>query len=126
MTIFQMERTMRLTFLTTGIAILVAVGIWQVRAAQESREKQKSTPDTADLRKHGAYLVNSVMLCTDCHTPQDDQGKPDRSRLLRGTTIPVRPKKETKNWADEAPDITGSGLAGKWSEEQLVKFLMTG
>ena len=117
---------MRLKYLTIGIAILVAIGIWQVRAAQESKAKQKSSPDTADLRKHGAYLVNAAILCGDCHTPQDNQGMPDRARLLQGTSLPIRPKKETKNWADESPDITSRGLAGKWSEEGMIKFLMTG
>jgi hypothetical protein len=117
---------MRLNTLTVGIAVLVAVGIWQVRATQESGSRQTSGPDAASLRKHGDYLVNAVMLCGDCHTPQDDRGRPDRTRPLRGTTLPIRPKKETENWADESPDITGGGLAGKWSEGEMVKFLTTG
>src|SRR5207245_6227222 len=104
---------MRLKYPTFGIAILVAIGIWQVRAAQEPGAKQKSGPDAAGLRKHGDYLVNAVVLCGDCHTPQDKGGLPDRARLLRGTSLPIRPKKETKNWADESPDITSRGLAGK-------------
>src|SRR5262245_16379450 len=65
-------------------------------------------------------------MCGDCHTPPDDRGRPDRTRLLRGTTVPIRPNKETRDWADESPDITGSGLAGEWGEEAMVKFLTTG
>jgi mono/diheme cytochrome c family protein len=117
---------MRLPCLVVGTAALVAAGVWQARAAPEPRAKQPSGPDTADLRKHGAYLVNAAILCGDCHTPQDDRGMPDRARLLRGATLPIRPKKEIKNWAAESPDITGSGLAGKWGEEEMVKFLTTG
>ena len=117
---------MRLKCLTVGIAALVAVGIWHLRAEQGPGAKQKGGADTADLRKHGDYLVNAAILCSDCHTPQNDRGAPDRTRLLQGATVPFRPKKETKNWADEAPDITGGGLAGKWSEEEMVKFLTTG
>ncbi len=117
---------MRFKCLVVGMAFFVAAGIWQVRAAQKPGAKRESSPDTADLLRHGHYLITAVILCGDCHTPQDVRGQPDRSRLLRGTTLPIRPKKETKNWADESPDITGRGLAGKWSEEEMVKFLRTG
>lgn len=109
-----------------GIAVLVAVGIWQARAAQEPVAKQEGDSDTADLLKHGDYLVNRVSMCADCHTPKDDQGKLDSARSLRGSTISIRPKEETKLWADTAPDITGEGLVAKWSEEEMVKFLTTG
>jgi hypothetical protein len=117
---------MRPKCLTLAVAILAAIAVWQVRAAQEPRAKQKGGADAAGLREHGAYLVNAAILCGDCHTPQDARGLPDRARLLRGATLPIRPKKETKNWVDEAPDITSRGLAGKWGEEGMVKFLMTG
>jgi len=117
---------MRCNCLAAGVAVLVAVGIWQVRAGLESDAKKERNPNSADLLKHGDYLVNKALLCGDCHTPQDDQGKFDRTRLLQGATLPIRPKKEMKNWAGESPDITGSGLAGKWSEETMIKFLTTG
>jgi len=125
-TFFRKRTCMRVTFLTIGIAILLAAGIWQVQAVQKPPANQKSVPDDANLRKHGEYLVNAAILCGDCHTPQNDQGKPDRTRLLRGARIPIQPKKEVNDWADESPDITGSGLAGKWSEEETVHFLTTG
>ena len=31
-----------------------------------------------------------------------------------------------KKWETKVPNITSSGVAGKWSEERLVKFLSTG
>ena len=117
---------MRLKYLAVGLAVLVAVVLWQARADQEPGAKQKGGPGDADLIKRGDYLVNAAILCSDCHTPQDDRGKPDRARLLRGSTLPIRPKKETKDWADEAPDITSRGLAGEWGEEGMIKFLTTG
>lgn len=116
---------MRVKCLTVALAVLVAVGVWQVRAAQGPGAKPQTGADAAAL-KHGAYLVNAAILCGDCHTPQDAKGKPDKARHLRGSTLPIRPKKEMKDWVDEAPDITSRGLAGKWGEQALVKFLMTG
>jgi len=117
---------MRLKCLAVGIALLVAIGVWPVGACQEPAAKKEGGPNTADLLQHGDYLVNAALLCGDCHTPQDDRGQPDRSRRLHGGTLTIRPKKETKDWVDEAPDITGGGLAGMWSEEEMVKFLSTG
>jgi mono/diheme cytochrome c family protein len=107
---------MRLKYCAAGLAVLIAVGLWQVRAA----------PDAADLTKHGEYLVSRVAQCGDCHTPRDAKGEPDRSRMLRGATLGFVPRKKTEHWADMSPDITGSGVAGKWSEEQMIKFFTTG
>jgi hypothetical protein len=121
-----MEGVMRFKFIAVGIVILTAAGVWQVRAGQESGAKKEGSRDTAEMVRHGEYLVSSASMCGDCHTPQDDQGKPDRTKLLRGATLPIRPTKQIRNWADESPDITGGGLVGEWSEEEMVKFLMTG
>lgn len=116
---------MRLKRLLAGTALVVAVGVWQVRAEQGSGAKKEGGPD-ADLRKHGEYLVNRVAMCGDCHTPRDAKGEPDKSKMLRGATLGIVPKKKTEHWAEKAPDITGGGLAGKWKEEELVKLLTTG
>jgi mono/diheme cytochrome c family protein len=117
---------MRHQCLAVGLAVLAAVGVWHLLAGQESGADAEGRRDAADLVQHGEYLVTSVAMCGDCHTPQDDRGGPDRKRLLRGTTLPIRPKKEMQDWADESPDITGAGLAGKWGEAAMVKFLSTG
>src|SRR5438309_1555588 len=114
---------MRLQFLTVGIAMLIALGIWQVRADQGAGAKAQGGAGDAALLKHGAYLVNEVAHCSHCHTPPDAKGQPDRSRLLRGATLGIVPKQKTENWADMAPDITSRGLAGKWGEAAMVKFL---
>ena len=50
----------------------------------------------------------------------------DRARLLQGAVLPIKPKEPTEQWAGKSPDITHSGLAGMWSEAEMVKFLTTG
>src|SRR5947209_3999746 len=105
---------MRFQRLGVGVAVLVAVGMWQVQAGQGPGAQSRGSPGTADLIKHGDYLVNEVAHCSHCHTAPGAQGRPDRSRLLRGATLEIVPKQETKNWAGKSPDITSAGLAGKW------------
>ncbi len=117
---------MRFQRLAVGIGILAVAVLWQVRAGQGNATTKQGSQDKAELVKHGKYLVSSVTMCGDCHTPRDDRGQPDQSRLLRGATLSIRPKTEIKGWTDESPDITASGLAGEWSEEEMVELLTTG
>jgi fructose 5-dehydrogenase cytochrome subunit len=112
---------MRIIRISVCAAVLLAAGAWLARADGQPRAKG----DDALITK-GEYLVNEVAHCSHCHTPQDDKGQPDRARLLQGASLPIQPKKKTGKWADEAPDITGSGLAGMWTEADMVKFLKTG
>jgi mono/diheme cytochrome c family protein len=130
-----MEAIMRLKYFTLGSAILIVFAVWQVASSQVAPrpEPRPAAPGQeigpaapADLLKHGAYLVNSVAMCGDCHTPRDNKGMPDRTRPLAGMTLPIQPKAETNTWADQSPNISATGLAGKLTEEQAVKFLMTG
>ncbi|MGH7899992.1 MAG: hypothetical protein ACREQQ_18700, partial [Candidatus Binatia bacterium] len=41
--------------------------------------------------ERGRYLVESVAMCQECHTPRDDKGELDRSRWLRGGVHGYRP-----------------------------------
>jgi len=117
---------MRSCWVGIGAVVLVVAGIWSARAGQKSPPGAEPKGEDAALVRHGDYLVNEVAHCSHCHTPSDDKGRPDKSRLLQGATLPIRPKGETKDWAGKSPDITGGGLAGKWSEADMVKFLTTG
>jgi len=105
---------------------LLAAGFWLSPSGQQPA---LGADKDSEAVKTGEYLVTAFALCSDCHTPQDDKGQPNRKRMLQGvSSLPIKPKKEMKekDWADMSPDITRSGLAGKWKEEDLVKFLTTG
>ena len=110
--------------LSIGLAAfaLLAAAIWQVSA----QDRPAAKGNDAMLIKHGEYLVTEVAHCGHCHTPQDAKGQPDQTRLLQGATLPFLPKEKTTNWAGKSPDITRSGLAGEWSEADMIKFLTTG
>jgi mono/diheme cytochrome c family protein len=76
--------------------------------------------------KRGEYLVTVVGQCQECHTPRNDKGVLETSKHLQGGTLWFTPKMKFKKWENKVPDITSSGIAGKWEEAELVKFFSTG
>ncbi len=84
-------------------------------------ERAPFRPDPARSAEwnRGAYLVNHLAHCGECHTPRNALGAPKRALLFAG-----------------APDIEG-GIApnitpdeetgiGKWSESAIVEMLKSG
>ena len=64
----------------------------------------------------GAYLVQALGHCGECHTPRNFMGGPKRDRLLAGGKGP-----EGKNVAN----LTPTGLK-KWNDKELREFLISG
>lgn len=93
---------------TVIAACLTAVGADVVAAADAAR---------------GEYLVNSVAMCVQCHTPRTEDGELDRSRLLQGGVIPVRPPNYPIEWAMEPPALAGLAAVPR---AKLVSILTTG
>lgn len=77
-------------------------------------------PDQSSARNRGAYLVNAVTHCGECHTPRNLLGGFKKSRHLAGNPRGVD---DTK-----APNITPDRKTGigKWTENDLVYYLGTG
>lgn len=68
----------------------------------------------------GAYLVQGLGHCNECHAPRDSLGGSQSKPSLAGGQIPAQ------NWY--APDLStqaNGGLAG-WSEQDIVDLLKTG
>ncbi len=108
------------------LVALAAAGAWRARAGQEAATTAKEGQDDAALVKRGEYLVTKVAMCVDCHTPRNDDDKPDKTRMLQGAPLTTKPVDEDDIWSDEAPDVTRSGMLGDWGEEGMIKFLSTG
>jgi mono/diheme cytochrome c family protein len=66
----------------------------------------------------GAYLVDALGHCGDCHTPRNFMGATIASRRFEGATI--------DRWY--APNITAEALAktNHWDKTQLIAFLKRG
>jgi mono/diheme cytochrome c family protein len=105
------------------VLVTAAAVLWRAPAAGQAKGDNKKD----EAVKRGAYLVNHVAQCGNCHTPRNSEGELDATRHLQGAPVWFKPTKiKFKKWEDTAPDLTPSGLASKWSEEKLVKFLSTG
>ena len=75
-------------------------------------------PNKSEEVNRGAYLVEGLGHCGECHNQHNVLGASDWSGKLKGGEI--------QGWY--APNITSSGSqgVGAWTDEQLVTFLKSG
>jgi mono/diheme cytochrome c family protein len=76
----------------------------------------RPTAGVAPAVSRGAYLVQALGHCGECHTPRNFLGGPQRERFLAGGTGPD---------GDSAPNLTPSGI-GHWNDADLRELLTTG
>ncbi len=103
-----MSASRLLTLVAHATLTLFAVGISAARA---------ETPV-----ERGAYLVNTIMTCNNCHTPIGPKGPDFDKALSGGLTFDVPPFTVT------APNITQdkeTGIGG-WSDAEIKTLLRTG
>jgi mono/diheme cytochrome c family protein len=91
------------------------VGLWKLLFLDGA----PFSPDAARSAQwnRGAYLVNSLGHCAECHSPRNFLGGIKASQRFAGG-----PNPEGKGWV---PNITQKGLA-EWSEKDIGYFLETG
>ncbi len=80
----------------------------------------KPDPGKSDQWNRGAYLVQGLGHCNECHTQRDSLGGIKKDQHLTGGQIPAL--------AWYAPDLStqeGGGLAG-WHAQDIVDLLKTG
>lgn len=80
----------------------------------------KSGPLPPELKasaavNRGAYLVQALGHCGECHTPRNFLGARKKERAFAGAKLP----------GGLAPNLTPTGLK-KWTDAQLASFLRTG
>jgi mono/diheme cytochrome c family protein len=81
-------------------------------------------PDADDPAARGAYLVNSVMGCTDCHTPVDPAtGAPQLDKYLAGRQPYEGPWGIVYGGNITPHDETG---LGSWSDEEVKRAIISG
>lgn len=75
-----------------------------------------NAPGVSDVINRGAYLVQALGHCGECHTPRNFLGGPRKSRFLAGGKGPE---------GNDIPNLTPTGLK-KWSDKELQDFLVIG
>lgn len=93
-------------------------GIWK-RLFFKPGPMQPS-PDQSPAWNRGAYLVDAVAHCGECHTPRNLLGGFKKSRYLAGNPHGVDDAKVPNVTPDRKTGI------GKWTENDLVYYLETG
>ncbi len=73
-------------------------------------------PGLSPALNRGAYLVQALGHCGECHTPRNFLGAPKKSRFLAGGQAPDGKK---------VPNLTPARLK-KWSDQELNDYLATG
>ena len=90
--------------------------------AQTRSNRADSKPDSKLLQR-GQYIVESVAMCGQCHTPRDSNGVPDRSKELNGAALWINPAAPSVNWPLQAPRIAGNPPG---TDEEMIRLLTTG
>jgi mono/diheme cytochrome c family protein len=91
------------------------IGIWKLLFMDGKPFFPDSTRSAQWNR--GAYLVNSLGHCAECHSPRNFLGG-----IIAAQRFAGGPNPEGKGWV---PNITQKGLAD-WSESDIAYFLETG
>ena len=73
-------------------------------------------PGLSDVANRGAYLVQALGHCSECHTPRNFFGGPKKSRFLAGGKGPD---------GKDVANLTPARLK-KWSDKDLQDLLTTG
>ncbi|HKR75692.1 MAG TPA: cytochrome c [Rhodanobacter sp.] len=90
------------------------------RALYFREGEYRPDPGKSAAWNRGAYLVQGLGHCNECHAPRNALGAVERDRFLAGGEIPAQ------HWY--APDLgmqAHGGLAG-WSTQDVVDLLRTG
>jgi mono/diheme cytochrome c family protein len=93
-----------------GIASLLLLAAFRGAAAES-------------LAERGAYLVNTIMACGNCHTPRDAHGKPVAEKAFSGGLTFTTPA-----FIATASNVTSdaeSGI-GSWSDAEIKRALVEG
>jgi len=75
-----------------------------------------TAPGVSPVLSRGAYLVQALSHCGECHTPRNFLGGPKRSRPLAGGDGPD---------GNGIPNLTPTGLK-RWNDSELREFLVNG
>jgi len=110
-----------LMYIRGAVVLILLSGLFSVAQSKKPQPKGKTGSEGT---ARGKYIVESMAICGDCHTPNEPNGSPDRAHWLQGAPVPFSPAKPDSNWPINAPRIGGTPLPA--SDADMVKLLTTG
>ena len=105
---------------TTGVLFLFALVRFQAANAQPHA---KAAAADSSAVERGRYLVEDVVMCARCHTPNNLNGEGDRSRWLKGGPLQIKPTYPVANWALIVPRLAGGPPN---TDAEFIRLLTTG
>jgi mono/diheme cytochrome c family protein len=105
------------------LGALVSLAVAQAGLAQAVPPSGKGGGQKEAPVARGEYIVNNVAVCSQCHTPRDNQGRLQREHWLEGASVWLQSAEPAENWPQYAPRIAGA-LPG--TDEEMVTLLTTG
>jgi Cytochrome c len=107
----------------TGVlaSLLCLGGYGQSREASSSRSTSSASKTSLVVR--GKYIVEDLAVCSQCHTPRDDQGGLDHRKWLEGAALWLQSAQPNTDWPLLAPRIAGD-LPG--TDSEMIELLTTG
>ncbi|MFZ0198712.1 MAG: c-type cytochrome [Candidatus Sulfotelmatobacter sp.] len=108
--------------ITLGL-VLVLAGLSNPGLAQSAPPAGKPAGQKDSSVARGEYIVNSIAVCSQCHTPRDSKGRPEQAHWLEGAAVWLKSAEPVEDWPLQAPRIAGA-LPG--TDEEMVKLLTTG
>ena len=96
------------------LTLTLAVGLVAMNCSRADEQAQKIA--------RGKYIVESVGMCADCHSPRTERGDFDQARWLQGSQLIFSPTVPMP-WAPAAPRIAG---LPRLSEAEVTSLLEKG
>ncbi|MGH9443925.1 MAG: c-type cytochrome [Thermoanaerobaculia bacterium] len=106
----------------SGVWAAAGIGLAAAALFAVQKPADRSAPSVPSVER-GAYIVEHLSRCGQCHTPRDEKGSLIVTRWLSGAPIPVRSPFPGQPWAFAAPNIRG--LVG-YTDEEGVRLLTDG
>jgi mono/diheme cytochrome c family protein len=112
-----------LTFASLIAALALFLELMTVaQEAKPVKQAANAGGNSAQVAR-GKYLVNDVAMCVNCHTPRNENGKIEPTKLLMGTSTFFRPAQAMPDWPQVCPRIGGTPPG---TDEEMVTLLTTG
>lgn len=104
----------------TGVLFLFAFARFEAADAQP--HAKAATADSSAVER-GRYIVEDLVMCARCHTPNNLAGEGDRSNWLKGGPLQIRPTYPVPNWAVITPRLAGGPPN---TEAEFIRLMTTG